>query len=95
MTRYLSLLSFDKQGVENVSHSPARAKEFRTNVEAVGGKVIEQYWALGQYDGAVIFEAPDEETATSLLLKLDQKGNVRTQTMRIYNEQEFTSILHK
>ena len=95
MTRYLSLLSFAKQGLDDVARSPDRAHEFDAAVQAVGGKVIAQYWCLGEFDGVVIFEAPDEETATSLLLKLDQKGNVRTQTMRVYDEQEFKSILQK
>ena len=95
MTRYMSLLSFAKQGLDEVSNSPKRAEEFRQTVEQVGGKVVAQYWCVGNFDGVVIFEVPDEETATAMLLKLDQQGNVRTQTSRVYNEQEFSAILSK
>ncbi len=95
MTRYMSLLSFAKQGLDDVSRSPDRAQDFRGAVEQAGGKVIEQYWCLGSYDGVVIFEAPDEATATALLLKLDQRGNVRTQTLRVYNQAEFKEVLSK
>ncbi len=51
------------------------------------------YWAVGAFDGCVVFEAPDEETAASLLLALGNAGNVRTQTMRLYDEAEFASIV--
>jgi uncharacterized protein with GYD domain len=93
MTRFLSLLSFTEQGIRSVKQTVKRANDFRAKVEAAGGKVLSQYWALGDADGCVIFEAPDEATGASLLLALSQLGNVRTRTLTIYNEQEFAKVL--
>lgn len=93
MPRYLALLSFTEQGLRNVHESSQRAADFRASVERTGGKTISQYWAVGQVDGCAVFETPDEETAAALLLSLGKAGNVRTQTMRLYEESEFASIL--
>lgn len=93
MTRHMALLSFTEQGIKNVQDSGKRAASFQAAVEAAGGKVVSQYWASGRYDGCVIFDAPNEETAATLLLGLGQKGNVRTQTLRLFGEQEFASLV--
>jgi uncharacterized protein with GYD domain len=43
----------------------------------------------------VVFDAPDEETATALMLYLGSFGNVHTQTARAYNAEEMEPILGK
>ena len=53
------------------------------------------YWTLGQYDQVCIFEAPDDETAASVLLAADMLGNIRTQTMRAFTASEMEKILAK
>jgi uncharacterized protein with GYD domain len=93
MARILSLLSFTDEGIRNVKHTVQRADDFRKKVESAGGKVLSQFWALGDFSGCVIFEAPDGEAAASLLLALGQLGNVRTRSFTIYNEREIAGIL--
>lgn len=95
MVRYLSLLSFTGQGIENFQKSSERAAKFRASIEAVGGRVLSQYWALGEADGCVVFEAPDDATAAAELLALGRMGNVRTRTLRVFDEQEFQQIVSK
>ena len=95
MTRYLSLITFTEQGIRSVKQTVQRSHNFRKSVEAAGGTVLTQYWAIGEADGCVVFEAPDEETAASLLLALGQLGNVRTRTLRVYDAKEFEKILAK
>lgn len=95
MTRYLSLLTFTEQGLANVQQSPTRAANFRASVEKAGGKVLSQYWAVGEADGCIVFEAPSEEVAASLLLALGKAGNVRTRTLRVYDASEFEQIVAK
>jgi uncharacterized protein with GYD domain len=92
MYRYLTLINFTDQGIRSVKESPKRAAEFRAAVEAAGGKVIGQYWAVGKIDGALIFETADEATAAKLLLDLGKQGNVRTHTSRLYDAGEFAKL---
>jgi uncharacterized protein with GYD domain len=51
------------------------------------------YWTLGEYDQVCIFEAPDDETAASVLLAADMLGNIRSQTMRAFTAAEMDKIL--
>ena len=53
------------------------------------------YWTLGHYDQVCVFEAPNDETAASVLLAADMLGNIRTQTMRAFTSFEMKSILDK
>jgi uncharacterized protein with GYD domain len=48
---------------------------------------------MGTYDGLLVYEAPDDETATSLLLKLAGEGNVHTTTVRAFTAAEMDRIL--
>ncbi|MCM2369485.1 GYD domain-containing protein [Aporhodopirellula aestuarii] len=93
MFRYLTLIQFTDQGARNVDKSVQRASDFGKSVSDAGGKLISQVWTVGKYDGCVVFETPDESTSSALLVKLAKDGNVRTQTMRCYDNQEFADIL--
>jgi len=50
---------------------------------------------LGEYDQVCVFEAPDDETAASVLLAADLLGNIRTQTLRAFTASEMKKILAK
>lgn len=95
MIRYLTLIDFTDQGLRNVGDTLQRADSFAQSVQAAGGKLVSQYWAVGDVDGCVIFEAPDEATGAALLVKLAKAGNVRTRTMRVFDTQEFQQVLKK
>jgi uncharacterized protein with GYD domain len=64
-------------------------------VQSMGVTIKQMYWTLGQYDQVCIFEAPDDETAASVLLAADMLGNIRTQTMRAFTASEMEKILAK
>lgn len=93
MARFLSLITFTDKGIKDVSQSVQRAKDFRGVVQAAGGKVVQQYWALGELDGVLVFECDNDEAAASLMLRLGKADNVRTKTMRIFDEAEFAEII--
>jgi uncharacterized protein with GYD domain len=87
------MIAFTDKGITDVSKSLDRAKAFRSAVESKGGKVLNQYWALGEVDGCVIFECPDDKTAASLLLQLGKEDNIRTKTLRVFDATEFAGIV--
>ena len=95
MVHYLMLLRFTDKGVSAVHDSPKRAESFRAAVAKAGGNVEAQYWTLGEYDGALIFSAPDEPTAVALAVELGKLGNVRTAMLRAFDAVEFKAILAK
>jgi uncharacterized protein with GYD domain len=50
---------------------------------------------MGENDGVLIFEAPDDETATTMMLHLGAAGNVHTTTARAFTAAEMDQILAK
>ncbi len=93
MATFLTQVRFTDKGFSALPQSPERAASFRQSVEKAGGKMIGQYWAMGDCDGVALFSAPSEEVAAKLLLDLARQGFVRTSTMRLLNEDEFRGAL--
>jgi uncharacterized protein with GYD domain len=95
MATYVALLKFTEHGVKNIKDTCKRAAEYKTNAKKSGIDVKEQFWCMGKYDGVVIFEAPDDETATVAMLSLSSNDNVSTQTLRAFTATEMGKILAK
>jgi uncharacterized protein with GYD domain len=95
MATFVTTIKFSEQGIANVKETCKRANAFKTAAKKMGVKVQDVFWTLGRFDGLLIFDAPDEETATATMLQLASLGNVRTQTSRAYRAAEMESILAK
>ncbi len=95
MATYLSLFHFTPQGAQNFRTSPSRANAFKSVAGKVGVTVKQVYWTLGDYDGVLIFEAADDETATASMLSLASLGNIRTKTLRAFTASEMETIIGK
>jgi uncharacterized protein with GYD domain len=48
---------------------------------------------MGRYDVMVISEAPDDETATKLSMTIGSTGAIRTETSRIFTEDEYRKLI--
>jgi len=92
---YISLVKFTEKGLQNAKQTTQRLDAWAVKVQSMGVTIKEMYWTLGEYDQVCIFEAPDDETAASVLLAAGMLGNIRTQTMRAFSESEMKGILSK
>jgi len=95
MATYIALLQWTEQGVRNVKDTTKRADAAAEAASKMGVKFTDLFWTLGNYDLAIVAEAPDEETMTALMLKLAALGNVKTQTLRAFRAKEMDAILKK
>ena len=93
MATFITTMHFTEQGIKAVRDTCERAAAFKAAAQKLGVKVTGLYWTLGPFDGVLVCEAPDEETATAVLLHLGSLGNVRTQTARAYDAAEVQKIL--
>lgn len=93
MATYISLLNFTDQGIRNIKDSPDRFEDFRAMAEKMGLAVKNVYWTVGHYDLVVILEGPETETAAAALMKTGSLGNVRSQTLRGFSEEEMRKII--
>jgi uncharacterized protein with GYD domain len=95
MATFLSTIKFTEQGIKNVRDTTRRAAAFKSAAKKLGVKVANIYWTLGPADGVIVYDAPDDETATALMLQLASLGNVQTQTARAFQAAEMDEILAK
>jgi len=90
---YVVLYKFTEEGAKNIKETVQRAREARAQNERRGFKMQGLYWTQGQYDIVAIVEAPDEESMMAGLLNVQGAGNVRSETMRAFTEQEMESAI--
>lgn len=95
MATFIALIDFTEHGIQNVKETGKRADKFVELAKASGAKVRDIFWTMGSHDGVLIFDAPDGETAASLLLKLGSFGEVRTTTLQAFDHAQIDAIVSK
>ncbi len=95
MATFITTISLTDQGLKAIEETCQRSQDFQAAVQPMGVTVRDLYWTLGQYDGLLILDAPDEATATAAMLHLSSLGNVHTHTTRAFNTAEMTAILRR
>ena len=93
MPTYISLLRFTQQGIEKIKESPARLDRARQAFQAMGAEIKAFYLVMGQYDAVVISEAPNDEVVGKLVLMIGAQGNIRTETLRAFTEEEYRKMI--
>ena len=93
MPTYISLIRYTDQGARNIKESPKRLDAAKKAFQAAGGELKQWYLALGRYDAVVVSEGPDDETAAKLNLAVGAKGSVRTETLRVFTEEEYRKLI--
>jgi uncharacterized protein with GYD domain len=94
MAKYISLISWTDQGIKNFRDTVDRAHAAQKAAEQLGGSLT-VYWTVGPYDIVAMSEFPDDESATAFLLNIGSLGNIRTTTLRAYDESDMQRILQK
>jgi uncharacterized protein with GYD domain len=93
MATYVSLLRYTDQGIRKIKESPGRIDAAKKAFQSQGGELKQWLLLMGQYDILAVAEAPDDETASRIALALGALGNVRTETVRAFTEQEFRKMV--
>jgi uncharacterized protein with GYD domain len=95
MPAYIVLSRFTEKGVQGIKDTVKRGQEIRKAIEAAGGRMIGIWWTQGQYDTVSIVEMPDEETGMALLMATGMQGNIRTESLRAFSEDEMARIVQR
>jgi uncharacterized protein with GYD domain len=95
MPTYVTLMNWTDQGIRTAKDSVQRRDQADALAEKHGARIEQVYWTVGPYDLVTIIDAPDDESATSMLLELGSAGNLRTTTLRAYERQEMSGIIQR
>ena len=95
MPKYVTLYNWTDQGVVNAKDTVNRYQAAKHLVESKGGKIDAILWTVGPYDLVTVADFPDDETGTAVALQLAATGNLRSTTMRAFDEDAMTAIIGK
>jgi uncharacterized protein with GYD domain len=95
MPTYVTLMNWTDQGIRTAKQTVQRRDQANALAEKHGASIEQVYWTVGPYDLVTIIEAPDDESATAMLLELGSAGNLRTTTLRAYGREEMSGIIQR
>jgi uncharacterized protein with GYD domain len=93
MATYISLLRYTQQGITSLKQAPGRIDASRKAYKALGAELKALYLVMGRYDIVALVEAPDDTVAVKAALSLGSKGNVTSETLRAFSEEEFRKFV--
>jgi uncharacterized protein with GYD domain len=92
---YVSLMRFTTQGMAGLPGWRERVEEGERIIEDAGGTLIGVYVTLGRYDVVEIFDAPTDDIAIEILMKLQRYGGEHTETLRAFTRDEAADIVKR
>jgi len=95
MPSYVVLFNWTEQGIKGFRDSPSRVHGVREAWSASDVRITDIRWTIGPYDLVAMIDAPSDEALTSALLTLGAAGNVRTTSMRAFDESEFSRLVEQ
>jgi len=73
-----------------------RLEALRPAIEKLGGRIVNAFYAFGEYDVVIITEMPDEASAAALAIAAAAGGSLRTtKTTQLVTAAEGLEIMKK
>src|ERR687895_1317625 len=97
MPLYMTQFAYTPEAWKALVKKPEdRGRVFGELVEKMGGSLVSMYYCMGEYDGLVIFEAPDEATAAAILFTVISPGHLKaTKTTVLMTVDETMEAMRK
>ena len=93
MPTYIALLKWTEKGIAAVKESPSRLDAGRAAFKQAGIEMTDVYMTMGRYDLLCVLEAPDDETLAKGMLTLGSQGNVSSETLKAFTEDDYRKIV--
>jgi len=96
MAKYVLLVQLTDQGMRGIKDTTKRETVLKDQTAGkFGVKITEALWTLGQVDGVIVAEAPNDEAMAACSLSVAKEGNVRIQTLRAFDAAQMDALLAK
>jgi uncharacterized protein with GYD domain len=89
------LMRLTKEGKKAIKDSPKRIEAAKKAVQASGGKWVEIYATLGEYDFVAVVEMSTLEGAMATSALISSTGTIKMETLVGFNEAEWKKIVGK
>jgi uncharacterized protein with GYD domain len=95
MPTYIALGKFTDKGIVTIKEMTGRLKKAKEIIESTGGKTINIYFTMGQYDWVTITEFPNNEAAMKALLAFGGGGTAKTETLVAFPAEKTVKIIEE
>ncbi|MBN2413507.1 GYD domain-containing protein [candidate division KSB1 bacterium] len=93
MATFITLLHYSQRGMENIKDGPTRLDKAKDIYKAMGAEIKGFYLTMGRFDAVVVIEAPDDVAIAKATLAIGSQGNISTETLRAFPENEYRKII--
>ena len=93
MARFVHLLKYTTEGAKTIGESKSRYEKFEQALKTAGGRIVDAYGLLGEYDLMVVTEAPDQNSVMKAILGAISRGTISTQTLPAIPIREFYGLV--
>ena len=93
MPTYLIQSQWTDQGIRNVKESANRLDLGKKKLKDMGGEIKAVYLTTGAYDMLAVVEVPNDAILATYVLWLGSQGNLRTQTVKAFTEDEYRTVI--
>ena len=93
MLTYLIQSQWTEQGIRTVKDSAKRLDLGKKKLKEMGGEIKAVYLTTGAFDMLAVVEVPTDATLASYVLWLGSQGNLKTQTVKAFTEDEYRRII--
>jgi uncharacterized protein with GYD domain len=97
MPLYMTQFAYTSEAWAALVDNPEdRSAPVRELTEAMGGRLIGWYLSMGDYDGLVIYESPDDGSAGAQVLVSASRGHLRaTKTTPLFSAEEAMEMMRR
>ena len=96
MPVYVSLVKFTRERIMTMKgQGIARSDKVKKNIEGLGGKLLDAYYCLGEYDVVAILEFPDNKAAMKAAVKNASLGHISITTMPAVTRDQWAKLLRE
>jgi uncharacterized protein with GYD domain len=93
MPTFILALTWTHQGIRSVKDSPKRLAAGKELAKKMGVELKQTFLTTGEQDLLVVLESASGDNVAKFALALSSLGNVKTRTMRAWNESEYSKLL--
>ena len=97
MPLYMTQFAYTPEAWAALVDNPEdRSAAVRELVEAMGGRLLSWYLSFGEYDGVLIYEAPDNAAAGATSLAAASRGHLRAlKTTPLFTAEESMEVMRR
>lgn len=90
MPTYMTNFVYTGEGWQKLAKNPEdRSVPVKALMKKLGGRLISMYYMAGDYDGFIIYEAPDAQVAATAIIAAGLAGHIRSlKTSQLYTVAE-------